>query len=63
MVCRYPCVETRALPGSSQVVIIIVLNSVNYRVSKINFTFLNVNNFRTNMRIATPAIYIDRGDL
>ena len=34
-----------------------------YRVSKINFTFLNVNNVRTNVRIATPAIYIDRGDL
>ena len=30
---------------------------------KINFTFLNVNNFRTSMRIATPAIYIDRGDM
>ena len=30
---------------------------------KINFTFLNVNNVRTNTRIATPAIYIDSGDL
>ena len=30
---------------------------------KINFTFLNVNNVRTNVRIATPALYIDRGDL
>ena len=30
---------------------------------KINFTFLNVNNFRTNIRIATSAVYIDRGDL
>ena len=30
---------------------------------KINFTFLNVNNVTTNTRIATPAIYIDRGDL
>ena len=30
---------------------------------KINFTFLNVNNVRTNIRFATPAIYIDRGDL
>ena len=30
---------------------------------KINFTFLNVNNVRTNIRIATPAIYIDRGHL
>ena len=30
---------------------------------KINFTFLNVNNVRTSTRIATPAIYIDRGDL
>ena len=30
---------------------------------KINFTFLNVNNVRTNTRIATPAIYIERGDL
>ena len=30
---------------------------------KINFTFLNVNNIRTNIRIATPAIYIDRGHL
>ena len=30
---------------------------------KINFTFLNVNNVRTNIRIATPAIYIDSGDL
>ena len=30
---------------------------------KINFTFLNVNNVRTNTRIATPAIYIDRGHL
>ena len=30
---------------------------------KINFTFLNVNNVRINIRIATPAIYIDRGDL
>ena len=28
---------------------------------QINFTFLNVNNVRTNIRIATPAIYIDRG--
>ena len=30
---------------------------------KINFTFLNVNNVRTNIRIATPAIYIDRRHL
>ena len=30
---------------------------------KINFTFLNVNNVRTNIRIATPVIYIDRGNL
>ena len=30
---------------------------------KINFTFLNVNNVRTNIPIATPAVYIDRGDL
>ena len=30
---------------------------------KINFTFLNVNNVRINIRIATPAIYIDRGHL
>ena len=30
---------------------------------KINFTILNVNNIRTNIRIATPAIYIDRGHL
>ena len=30
---------------------------------KINFTFLNVNNVRTNIRIATPAIYIDTGNL
>ena len=29
-------------------------------VPKINFTFLNVNNVRTNIRIATPVIYIDR---
>ena len=30
---------------------------------KINFTFLNVINVRTNIRIATSAMYIDRGDL
>ena len=31
---------------------------------KINFTFLNVNNVRTNIHmIATPAIYIDRRHL
>ena len=30
---------------------------------KINFTFLNINNVRTNIRIAPPAVYIDRGDL
>ena len=30
MVCRYSWVETRALPGSSQVVILIVVTSVNY---------------------------------
>ena len=30
---------------------------------QINFTFLNVNNVRTNIRIATPAVYIDNGDL
>ena len=36
-----------------------------YRLSKklINFTFLNVNNVRTNIRIVTPAIYIKRGNL
>ena len=30
---------------------------------KINFTFLNVNNIKTNICIATPAIYIDTGHL
>ena len=30
---------------------------------KINFTFLNANNVRTNIRIVTLAIYIDRGHL
>ena len=30
---------------------------------QINFTFLNVNNVRTYIRIATPAVYIDRRDL
>ena len=30
MVCRYSCVETQALPGSSQVVILIVATLVNY---------------------------------
>lgn len=30
---------------------------------KINFTSLNGNNVRTNIRIAIPAIYIDRGYL
>ena len=29
MVCRYSCVEIRALPGSSQVVILIVVTLVN----------------------------------
>ena len=30
---------------------------------KINFTFLNVKSVRTNIRIATPAVYIDGGYL
>ena len=30
MVCRYSCVETRALPGSSQVAILIAVTLVNY---------------------------------
>ena len=30
---------------------------------KLNFTILNVSNVRTNIRIETPAIYIDRRDL
>ena len=30
---------------------------------QINFTFLNVNRVRTNIRIATTAVYINRGDL
>ena len=37
--------------------------SVSTGCPKINFTFLNVNNVRTNICIATPAIYIDRGHL
>ena len=32
-------------------------------VQKLTLPFLNVNNVRTSIRIATPAIYIDRGDL
>ena len=36
---------------------------INTGCPKINFTFLNVNNVRTNIRTATPAIYIDRGHL
>ena len=31
--------------------------------SKLNFTILNVNNVRTNIHIATPAICIDIGNL
>ena len=33
------------------------------RCPKINFTFLNGNNVRTNIRIAPSAVYIVSGDL
>ena len=37
---------------------VIILSFMYTGCPKINFTFLNVNNVRTNIRIATPVIYM-----
>ena len=62
------CVVKRSTSAASAVCVISL--NLHMRVGllctgclKINFTFLNVNNVRTNIRIATPVEYIDRRDL